>query len=158
MIRDLSKSTKKYSKTNSKLKIAIVKSLYHQDLTTSLEKACKEHLVACGIKEKNITTFEVPGSWEIPLVAKKVAFSKKADGIITFGIILKGETYHFEMIANECARTLMAISLESNIPITLEILAVYNLEQARKRSMEKYNKGTEAAQALLKTIKTLSKL
>lgn len=158
MIKDLSKSTKEYSKTTSRLKIAIVKSLYHQDLTTSLEKACKEHLIACGVKEKNIITFEIPGSWEIPLITKKVATSKKFDGIVTFGVILKGETYHFEMIANECARALMAISLESNIPITLEILAAYNLEQARKRSKGKYNKGIEAAQALLKTITTLSTL
>lgn len=158
MIQDLSKNTKEYSKTNSRLKIAIVKSNYYPDVTGRLEKACKDYLLASGVKKNNISTFTVPGSWEIPLAVKKVASSKKFNGIITFGVILKGETYHFEMIANECARTLMAISLESNIPITLEILAVYNLEQARKRSTEKYNKGIEAAQTLLETINTISKL
>ncbi|MBI2330114.1 6,7-dimethyl-8-ribityllumazine synthase [Candidatus Daviesbacteria bacterium] len=158
MIKDFSKNAKEYSTANSKLKIAIVKSNYYPDLTENLEKACKDYLLANGVKESNISTYTVPGSWEIPLTVKKAASSKKFDGIITFGIILKGETYHFEMIANECARALMDISLEFNIPVTLEVLAVYNLKQAEKRSMGKYNRGIEAARTLLETIKVLSKL
>lgn len=157
MIKEFNNLTK-YNKSYQKFKIAIVRSNYHQELTKNLEKACRKHLIAYGVKEKNIITFEVPGSWEIPLITKKIAAGKKFDGIITFGVILKGETYHFEMIANECARALMAISLKFNIPVTLEILAVYNLEQAEKRSIGKYNKGLEAAQTLLETIKTLSRL
>lgn len=158
MIQNLSKISVEYNSTNQRLKIAIIKSNYHSDITNRLEKACKKHLIDNGVKRNHITTFEVPGSWEIPLVAKKIASSKKFDGIITIGVIIKGETYHFEMIANESARALMDISLEFNLPIALEILAVYNLEQARKRSLRKYNKGIEAAKALLETIKTLSKL
>lgn len=158
MIKDLSKNRVEYSKTNHKLKIAIVKSLYHQDLTSNLEKACREYLIACGVKSNNISVFEVPGSWEIPLIAKKLAETQKFDGIIAFGVILKGETYHFEMIANECARALMGISLRFNIPVTFEVLAVYNLKQAKKRSIGKYNKGIEAAKTLLETINALSQL
>mgnify|MGYP001571510777 CR=1 FL=1 len=158
MIQNPSKNLPEYDRSNQKLKIAIVKSLYHQDLTKSLEQACKEYLIACGVKENNIATFEVPGSWEIPLTTKNIAKSKRFDGIIAFGIIIKGETYHFEILANECARALMDIALEFNIPITFEILTTYNLEQAKKRSMGKYNKGKEAAKSLLETIKTLSKL
>ena len=152
-----SQSLAEYSKRNHAFKIAIVKSLYHQDLTNSLEQACRKHLIASGVREKNIITFEVPGSWEIPIVAKNLAEVKKFDGIVAFGIIIKGETYHFEILAEECARALMNIALESNIPVIFEILTTYNLEQARKRSMGKYNKGKEGAFALLKTIKTLSK-
>lgn len=148
----------KYNRSNQKLKVAIVRSSYHLDLTKSLEKACRENLVASGVKDENIKTFAIPGSWEIPLIAKKVAISKKFDGIITFGVILKGETYHFEMIAHECARALMTISLEFNIPVVLEVLAVYNLKQAEQRSMGKFNRGVEAAQTLLETIKTLSNI
>ena len=158
MVRDLAKDLAKYSKSNQKLKIAIVKSRYHQGLTKSLESSCKECLVACGVKEDNITTFEVPGSWEIPLVVKKAALSKNFDGIVALGVIIKGKTYHFEILANECARALMNISLEFNIPVAFEILATYNLEQAKKRSTGKYNKGKEAAISLLETIQTLSKL
>lgn len=153
MIKDLSKNSKDNSR-NRKFKIAIVRSNYYKELTGSLEKACKEHLVSCGIEEGNIITFEVPGSWEISLLAKKIAKAKKFDGIIVFGIIIKGETFHFELIANECARALMNISLEFDIPITFEILATYNLEQAKKRSMGKYNKGIEAAKTMLSILET----
>lgn len=159
MIKDLSKNLKHInSSSNQKLNIAIVRSSYYEELTGSLEKACKKHLVSCGIKERNITTFKVPGSWEIPLLTKKVVATKKFDGIIAFGVIIKGETYHFELIANECARALMDISLEFNIPIAFEVLAVYNLKQAQIRSNGEYNKGIEAAKTLLRTINTLSKI
>ncbi len=154
----ISKNLTRYSQDNQKLKVAIVRSNYYQDLTQSLEKSCKEYLVSSGVKENNITTFEVPGSWEIPLIAKTVAAGKKFDGIIAFGIIIKGETYHFEILAKECSRSLMDISLKFDIPIIFEVLATYNLEQAKKRSVGKNNKGKEAALVLLETIKTLSKL
>lgn len=157
MIKDISINQKKYKKNNHGLKIAIVKGNYYPDLTESLEKTCRKYLVDCGVKTINLQTFDVPGSWEIPLIVKKIASSKKFDGIITFGIIIKGETYHFEILSRECARALMNISLEFNIPITFEVLAVYNMKQARERSLGKNNKGIEAAKSLLKTIKTLSK-
>lgn len=155
MIKDLSQ-TPRFDKNNSQLKIAIVRSNYHLDLTQSLEQGCKKYLIACGVKPDNITTFAVPGSWEIPAAIKKAAESKKYDGLIAVGVILKGETYHFELIAGECARALMTIALEFNIPLAFEVLAVRNLKQARERSIGKYNKGAEAGQALLDTIKTLS--
>lgn len=151
MIQKL-KSLAEYSKSNQKLKVAIVRSNYHQDLTKSLERSCRKHLIASGVAEENITTFEVPGSWEIPLTTKNIAKSKKFDGIVTFGIIIKGETYHFEILAEESARALMDISLKFNVPITFGILTTYNLEQAKKRSSGKHNKGIEAAKALLNNI------
>lgn len=157
MIQDLSKVNKVYSKANNNLQIAIFRSNYHQDLTESLEKACREYLIASGVKKDNITTIETPGAWEIPLIVKKAILSKEFNGVIALGVILKGETYHFEILANECSRALMNISLEFNIPITFEILATYTLEQAKKRSTGKYNKGIEAAKTLLETINTLSK-
>ncbi len=158
MIQAPSKKNMQQSSTNHRLKIAIVRSNYHQDLTKSLEKECRKYLTACGVKEENIETFEVPGSWEIPLIVKKAALTKKFDGIVAFGVIIKGETYHFELIANECARALMSLSLEFNIPVTFEVLAVYNLEQAKKRCTGKFNKGVEAGKSLLETIKEVSLL
>lgn len=140
------------------LKIAIVKNNYYPQLTKSLEVSCRKYLVAAGIKEKNVKTFDVAGSWEIPLVVKKLAQAKLFDGIIALGVIIKGETYHFELIANECASALMNIALEFNTPITFEVLSTYNLKQAKKRCIGKYNKGIEAAKTLLSSIKVLSKL
>lgn len=158
MIPDLSQVKKQYYKNNSRLKVAIVRSNYHARLTKSLETACREYLTSCGVKEDRIAIYEVPGSWEIPLVAKNIARSKKFDAMIALGVIVKGDTYHFELIANECARALMNISLEFNIPVTFEVLATYSLKQAEKRSMGKYNKGIEAAKTLLDTIKILNKV
>ncbi|MDD5147034.1 MAG: 6,7-dimethyl-8-ribityllumazine synthase [Candidatus Daviesbacteria bacterium] len=158
MIKDLSKNPIKYSKNNQNLKIAIVRANYHQDLTKSLEDACRNQLIKSGVKMSNITTFEVPGSWEIPLVTKRLAAKNIYDGIATFGIIIKGETYHFEVLANQSAKALMKIALEFDIPIIFEILTTYNLAQAKKRSAGKYNKGIEAAKSLLETINTLTKL
>lgn len=158
MIKNFSNNAVEYKKINSPLKIAIIRSNYHQNLTKSLEEACKKQLLNYGVKADKISVFEVPGSWEIPVIAKKLAASKKFDGIIAFGVIIKGETYHFEILAHECAKTLMNIALEFDIPVTFEVLATYNLAQAKKRSVGKYNKGVEAAQSLLETIKTLSKI
>lgn len=157
MIRDLSK-TPAFDQNNSQLKIAIVRSNYHLDLTRSLEQGCREYLTASGVKPDNITTFAVPGSWEIPVAVKKAAESKKYNGLIALGIILKGDTYHFELIADECARALMDISLKFNIPVAFEVLATYSLKQAAERSRGKYNKGIEAAKTVLETIKTLSRI
>lgn len=147
-----------YNEDQQRLKVAIVKSNYYPNLTESLEKACRENLVQAGLKDENITTFNAPGSWEIPLLVKKAAESKKFDGIITLGIIIKGDTYHFEMIANECGRALMNLSLQFEIPVILEIIAAYNLKQAKIRSLGETNKGIEAAQTLIKMLKELSKI
>lgn len=158
MIQNPSENFPSFDKNNQKLKVAIVRSLYHEDLTQSLEKSCRAYLLISGVRKSNITTFEVPGSWEIPLVTQVAAASKKFDGIIALGVIIKGETFHFEMLARECSRALMDLSLKFNVPITFEILTTYNLEQAKKRIVGKYNKGIEAAKTLLETISTLSKL
>ncbi len=142
----------------SKLKIAIVRSNYHLNLTKNMADTCKKELIENGIPENNIITVEVPGSWEIPLVMKNLAKKQIFDGMVACGIIMKGDTYHFEILAEECTRSLMNISLEFNIPIAFEILTTYNLSQAKKRSTGKLNKGIEAAKTLLETIKILSKV
>ncbi len=154
----ISENLARFDKNNQKLKVAIIRSLYHENLTQSMEESCRKYLVSSGVNKSNITTFEVPGSWEIPLVVKKIADTKKFNGVIAFGIIIKGETYHFELIANACARALMDLGLKFNIPIIFEVLATYTLKQAKKRSTGKHNKGVEAAKALLETLKTLSKI
>ncbi len=135
------------------LKIGIITTDYYPKLLSSLEVATKNTLEQIGLKSKNIHTFVAPGSLEIPIIAKNLLQKKCFDGLIALGIIVKGETYHFEMIANESARALMNLSLEYNIPIANEILAVYNLDQAIARTSENnQNKGIEAAIAIIKSI------
>lgn len=144
------------SKFTSKLKIAIVRTNYHVEMIDNLESYAKQTLLAAGIQEKNIETFTVPGSWEVPLLVQTAAEAKKFDAIIAFGVIIKGETYHFDLIANEVAKALMQISLDYAVPVAFEILAVYDKKHAEERTgKNENNKGIEAANAVLQTLKTL---
>lgn len=140
-------------------KIAIVKTDYYIEHISLLEKYAVLTLLKNGVLKKNVKSFTAPGSWEIPILAQKVARLKKFDAIIAFGIIIKGETYHFDMIANECARSLMQISLSCDIPIAIEILAVYDKKEAEKRAGDNnLNKGIEGAMAVLKTLLEINKI
>lgn len=147
----------KYDKKfTRKLKIAIVRANYHTNLVTNLESYARMTLTNAGVQEKNVTTVVVPGSWEIPIVVQKHAESKKFDGIITLGIIVKGETYHFELIANEVTSALMELSIQNHLPIAYEVLAVSDLKHAQARAgVNTHNKGIEAANAILQTIGVL---
>lgn len=140
-------------------RIAIVRTNYHVDLLNNLETAARGTLLEAGVKESNIQTFTVPGSWELPVMTQAVAKSGDFDAIIAFGIILKGQTYHFEMIANEVARSLMQLSIDYSIPIALEVLAVFDRYQAEERAgSDNRNKGIEAANTVLAMIEALKPL
>jgi 6,7-dimethyl-8-ribityllumazine synthase len=147
---------KKFTK---KLKIAIVRPNYHTELVDSLEAFARGTLITAGVIEKNITTFRVPGSWEIPILVQKVAESKKYDAIIALGVIVKGETFHFELIANEVTSALMSLSIDNRLPIAYEILAVSDIRHAQARAgRDTNNKGIEAANAVLQTLLTLKRI
>lgn len=153
----ISQSTLEFDKRfTKKLKLAIVRTNYHASLVDNLEGFARATLINAGVKEKNITTFTIPGSWEIPIVVHKVAETKKYSGIIALGIILKGETFHFELIANEVTSALMQLSIDNRIPVAFEVLAVSDIKQAHARAgQDAQNKGIEAANAILQTIHTL---
>ncbi len=141
------------------IKIAIVKSLFRKEVSDNLEKNCLATFKKEGMKANQIDIFKVPGSLEIPLIVKKLAKKGIYSAIITFGAIVKGKTYHFEQIANECARGCMEVSLQYEIPVIFEVLSVYDLKDAIERATRtKENKGVEAALTVLKMIKILSKL
>jgi len=141
------------------IKIAIVSSSFRKEVSDNLEKNCLAAFKKEGLEKNQIDIFQVPGSLEIPLVVKKLAKKSVYSAIITFGAIVKGGTYHFEQIANECARGCMEISLQYEIPVIFEVLAVYDLKDALKRATgTKENKGKEAALTALKMIRILSKI
>ena len=138
------------------LRIAIVCTDYHKEMNRYLEKHCRATLVKHGLADEHIKTFIAPGSWEIPLVAQAAAKTGNFDAIVTFGIIVKGDTYHFDMIANECGKAIMKLSLDYSLPIANEILAVYDIKDAHIRAADDdNNKGIEGAMAVLKTLQTL---
>lgn len=149
---------KKFAK---KLKLAIVRTTYHDSLVDNLEAYARGTLIAAGVTEKNIQTFRAPGTWEIPILVQKIAEAKKLkfDGIMAFGVIVKGETFHFELIANEVTSALMQLSIDNHTPIAFEILAVADIKHAQARAGQNdYNKGIEAANALLQILLTLKQI
>ena len=96
---------------------------------------------------------------EIPIVAQNIAKAKKADIIIALGVVVKGDTYHFEIVANECARGCMDVALKYNVPVIFEVIPVYNLAQARKRAgANNQNKGREAGLAALKMLAVMAQI
>ncbi|MBI2612352.1 6,7-dimethyl-8-ribityllumazine synthase [Candidatus Kaiserbacteria bacterium] len=146
-------------KNTKDIRIAIISSSFRMEVARALERNCINTLVHKGIRRSQIDVFRVPGSLEIPLLAKSIAKKRTYDALIVFGAIVKGETYHFEQIANECARGCMDVSLTYEIPVIFEVLAVYRLEDALDRATrKKENKGVEAATSALAMIRTLSEL
>lgn len=141
------------------IKLAIVGSNYQKVVTDNLIAHCLATLQKKAVPSSNITVVRVPGSLEIPLAAKQLAKKGIYDAIIVFGAIHKGETYHFELVANQCARGCMDVSLKYGIPIIFEVLAVYTIEDALIRSTRiKENRGVEAAVTALSMISVLSKI
>lgn len=141
------------------MKIAIVSSSFRKEVSDNLEKHCLKTLQRKGVNRKQVDRFRAPGSLEIPLVVKKLAKSEKYDAIIAFGAIVKGKTYHFEQIANECIRGCMDASWQYEIPVIFEVLAVYDLKDAMERATRKMeNKGIKAALSALEMIKLMQKL
>lgn len=136
-----------------KTKIAIVVSSFNDDITENLLKGALGALSSNGVLEKNINTFWVPGSYEIPLSCQKLAKTKKYDALLALGCVIKGETDHYHYIAKETSRGVMDVMLEYSLPIGFGIITTNNLRQAKARSGVKNNKGAEAAQAVLEMIR-----
>jgi len=134
-----------------KVHIAIVVSLFNGFISKSLLQACWAELKRAGLKDAQITTVWVPGSWEIPVTALKLARRKNVDAVICLGAVIRGDTYHFEVVANEAARGIMQASLETGKPVIMGVLTTGNVAQARKRAQSKggVNKGRDAARAAL---------
>lgn len=146
-------------KPASEIKIAIVSGAFWEEIVANLEKHCVATLEKKGVNKENIKIVRVPGSFEIPLLVKKLAKQGVYDAIVTFGAIHKGKTYHFELIANECARACMNIGVEFEVPVIFEVLAVYNIQDAYDRSTQiKDNRGVEAAEAAWSMLESINKI
>lgn len=138
-----------------KTHLAIVSSTYRPEITKTLLKNCLKTLKKRGGSEKQIEIFEVPGALEIPLLAKKLAKKKRYDAIIALGVVLKGKTFHFEQVAQECLRGCMKVSYGYEIPVVFEVLCVYEKKDATKRAAQR---GVEGALTCLKMIDILKRL
>ena len=139
-------------------KIGIVCAKFNEVITQRLLKACLEELRNLGVKDKDITSVWVPGSFDIPLVALKIAKKKNIDAVICLGAVIKGETYHFEMIAQGVARGIGRVALLSEKPVIFGILTTYNESQAYRRSESPNNKGKDAAVAAIEMANLITQI
>jgi 6,7-dimethyl-8-ribityllumazine synthase len=137
--------------TNYKIAIALAR--FNSLVTEQLLNGCLDGLKRHGVADKNIDVIKVPGSFELPLTASKLAATKQYDAIITLGSIIRGETYHYNVVCNETAKGVANVSLSSGIPIIFGVLTTDTLEQAQQRSGGKYgNKGFDAAVSAIEMI------
>ncbi|MGE4232796.1 MAG: 6,7-dimethyl-8-ribityllumazine synthase [Bacteriovoracia bacterium] len=139
------------------MKFAILKSKFNPEVTNGLLDGAKVYLTEQGIKE--IDVFDAPGAFELPLLAQELAKTKKYDGIICLGAVIKGETAHFEFISLGTSYGIMQAMLSTGTPISFGVLTTYNDEQAQARSKpNQENKGIEAASACYELACTLREI
>ena len=127
-----------------KLMLGIVQARFNESVTDALAKACKEELAALGVEQENIKHVKVPGALEVGSALQALAESGKFNALIALGCIIRGETYHFELVANESGAAVTRIALDYQLPIANAILTTEDLAQAQARQTEK---GRDAAQA-----------
>src|SRR5674476_77068 len=120
-----------------KLIIGMVQARFNEPVTNALAQACKAELMALGVAEKNIDLVQVPGALEIPVALMAMAEKLKYDALVALGCIIRGETYHFELVAQESGAGVSRVALDFQLPIANAILTTENLEQAIARQTEK---------------------
>eukprot|EP01036_Dinobryon_divergens_P023464 gene23464-31813_t len=125
----------------SDVRVGVIMARWNSDIIQGLYKGINESLTACGVTTANTFTTYVPGSFELPITARFLAASKRVDVIICVGCLIKGETMHFEYIADAVANGIMSVSLESYVPCIFGVLTVLNKEQAIARSTGESNEG-----------------
>ncbi len=134
-------------------RVALVVAEFNSDFTDALLESTIRGLLKCGILEENISPFSVPGSFELPFAAQKLT-AKNFESIIVLGCIIRGETVHFDLVAENCASGIMRVNLESDIPVIFGVLAVETAEQAAER----ISLGSEFAKSAVKMMNFREKI
>lgn len=125
-----------------KLYIGIVQARFNETITNALAQACKAELAALGVQDKHIDHVLVPGALEVPVALQALAERNRYDALIALGCIVRGETYHFELVANESGAGVSRVALDYQLPVANAILTTENMEQAIARQTDK---GRDAA-------------
>ena len=137
------------------LRIGIVQARFNAELTTRLARSCIAELKALGVNERHIRHVTVPGALEVPLALDALAESDDFDALVALGCIIRGETYHFELVSNESGAGVTRVSLDHHLPIANAILTVENETQAWARAEEK---GRDAARVAVEMANLLEDL
>jgi 6,7-dimethyl-8-ribityllumazine synthase len=140
-------------------RIAVVVARFHEQVTAKLLEGALESLRAQGVDDEAIDVAWVPGAFEIPLVAKRMATTGVYDAVICLGAVIRGETAHFDLVAGEAARGVADVARETGIPVIFEVLATETLAQAEARAGGDHgNKGWDAGRAALEMADLLDRL
>jgi 6,7-dimethyl-8-ribityllumazine synthase len=138
------------------LRIGIVVSRFNGFLTARLLDGALDALKKLGAEDADVTIYKVPGSFEIPVVAQKLALSKKVEGIVCLGALVRGDTPHFDFLSAEVIKGLAQVALENGLPVSMGVLTVETVEQGIERSGAKAgNKGWDAVFSLVETLNVL---
>lgn len=141
------------------LKIGIVAARFNEFITSKLVSGCMDGLVRHGVKEDDVVLAWVPGAFEIPMVAKKMAASGKYDAVICLGAVIRGSTSHYDYVCAETSKGIAMASMETNIPVIFGVLTTDNIEQAIERAGTKAgNKGYDCAMSAIEMANLLEQL
>ena len=139
----------------SGLKIGIATTRWNQDICDGLLAAARTALLKVGVSEKDIVIVTVPGALELPLALKRMAESGKYDALIALGAVIRGDTYHFEIVSNEMAAGITRVQLDTGVPIGNAVLTTENDHQATARMSEKGRDVAHCAVEMARLLKTL---
>lgn len=140
-------------------RVALVCSRFNDLIVERLERGARGALVHHGVDAESIDTVWVPGAWEIPLAVRAIATTGRYDAIVGIGAVLRGATYHFEIVADQSAAGLARVALDTGVVVTNGIITVDTMEQALERAgNDAGNKGADAAVAALETLDVISRV
>lgn len=137
------------------LRVGIVRSRFNEGVGAAMLEACSKRLEE--LKVASVAVVSVPGALEVPLALQRLASTEKYDALIALGAVIRGETHHFEIVANESASGLMQVQLDCGIPVANGILTTDTGEQARSRAADKGRDCAEAAVEMANLVKTIAK-
>lgn len=141
------------------MKVGIVASRFNEFITNKLLGGAVDGLVRHGADEKNITVAWIPGAFEIPLVAQKMAKSGKYDAIICVGAVIRGSTTHYDYVCNEVSKGIAHVSLETGVPVMFGVVTTENIEQAIERAGTKAgNKGYDCALSAIEMVNLMGQI
>jgi 6,7-dimethyl-8-ribityllumazine synthase len=140
------------------LRVAIVVSRFNEDVTKRLLRGAQEALQKHGVPESEIDVYWVPGSLELPVTTLALAEKGEHDAIVALGAVIRGETFHFEIVAMQAAQGLMQVQLDTGVPVAFGVLTTEDVDQALARSGLKNNKGADAAEAAIETANLLREI
>ena len=145
------------NKDGAGLRIGVIAARFSADISDGLLAGCTAELTKLGVRNEDIRIATVPGALELPLALQQMALSGEYDALIALGAVIRGETYHFEIVSNESARGIMEVQLETGVPIANGVLTTENDGQAEARMMQKGADCAAAAVEMANLLRTLGK-